>query len=266
MRRLLLVLAACHKDAAPPPPPAPTPAPTPVTTLSITAMTDAPESFGSGGHATVRRGTLPFGKPMAFELLGSDGVYDEQFQMIAFDLNRDGTLDTSSLDSDELIHNFEKHVTIDGKTYDFAIDHAGASLTLKPSAVPAPPRISLHKGAPAPDFTATTLEGAAVTLSKLRGKTVILDFWSKSCTPCLRSMPIVDELPAKGYEVVSVADSEGGDVAELVKGHPGHHVIDTGPVQSLYRIDRFPTYFLVGKDGNIACARCGLPEIMDTPP
>lgn len=258
MRRLLLLaLAACHTDAAPPPRATPT---------AITATTGAPESFGSGGHATVRRGTLALGKPMAFELLGTDGVYDEDFQMVAFDLNRDGTLDTSSLDSDELIHNFEKHVTIDGTTYDLAIDHAGASLTLRPSTTPAPPRISLHKGAPAPDFTATTLEGQPVALAKLRGKTVILDFWSKSCTPCLRSMPIVDELPAKGFEVVSIADAEGGDVTELVKGHPGHHVVDTGAVQSLYRIDRFPTYFLVGKDGTIACARCGLPEIMDTPP
>src|SRR3569623_1822913 len=154
--------------------------------------------------------------------------------MVAFDLDRDGTLDTSALDSDELIHNFEMHVTIDGKAYDLAIDHAGASLTLRPSGEPVPTRISLHKGAPAPDFTATPLEGAPVTLSKLRGKTLILDFWSKSCPPCLRSMPLVEELPAKGFEVVAVADSEGGVVSERVKGQPGHHGIDAGPVQSLY--------------------------------
>jgi len=263
MRRALLLLAACHaachKDAPPAPPPPPANAP-------ITATTGAPESFGSGGHATVRKGMLPLAPPMQFELLGTDGVYDEQFQMVAFDLNRDGTLDASSLDSDELIHNFEKHVTIDGRAYDFTTDRAGASLTLRPSADKVSPRVSLHKGAPAPDFTASTLEGAPVTLAKLRGKTVLLDFWSKSCTPCLRSMPIVEELPAKGFEVVSIADADGGDVTELVKGHPGHHVIDFGTVQSLYRIDRFPTYFLVGKDGSILCARCGLPEIMDTPP
>ncbi len=258
MRRALLLLAACHKDAS-----APAPAPGPAV---ITATTGAPEGFGSGGHATMRKGTLPLARPMQFALLGTDGVYDEEFQMVAFDLNRDGTLDTSSLDSDELIHNFEKHVTIDGQAYDLAIDRAGASLTLRPSTAKVAPRISLHKGAPAPDFTATTLEGEPVTLAKLRGKTVLLDFWSKSCTPCLRSMPIVEELPVKGFEVVSIADAEGGDVAELVKGHPGRHVIDRGEVQSLYRIDRFPTYFLVGKDGTIACARCPLPEIMDTPP
>jgi thiol-disulfide isomerase/thioredoxin len=259
MRRALVLLAACHKDA--PPAPAPPPATTP-----ITVETAAPEAFGSGDHASMRRGTLPLTPPMQFALLGTDGVYDEEFQMVAFDLNRDGNLDTSSLDSDELTHNFEKHVTLDGRSYEFAIDHRGASLTLTPLAKPLPPRTPLHAGAPAPDFTASTLEGGTIRLAQLEGKTVLLDFWSKSCTPCLRSMPIIEELPAKGYEVVSIADAEGGDVTALVKGHPGHHVVDSGQLQAQYRIDRFPTYFLVGKDGNIACARCPLPKILDTPP
>jgi len=259
MRRWLVVLAACHGDPPPPAPPPPANVP-------LTATTSPAERFGSGSHAEERKGTLPLTPPMAFALLGTDGTYDEESQMVAFDLNRDGTLDTSSLDSDELYRNFEKHVTIDGKGYGFAPAHDGASLTLTPLAQKLPPRTSLRAGSPAPDFTASTLEGGTVKLSQLRGKTVLLDFWSKSCLPCLRSMPIVEELPAKGFEVVSIADADGGDVAELVKGHPGHHVMDFGPVESLYRIDRFPTYFLVDKAGAIACARCPLPKIMETTP
>mgnify|MGYP001599981228 CR=1 FL=1 len=216
MPRALLLAAvfaagACHEDAPPTPAPAPAPAP-PSPSTPLTATTAPAEAFGSGSHATLRRGTLPLTPPMQFELLGTDGVYDEEFQMVAFDLNRDGTLDTSSLDSDELIHNFEKHVTIDGRSYDLAIDHRGDSLTLRPLAKPLPPRIALHPGAPAPDFTATTLEGGTIELSQLRGKTVVLDFWSKSCTPCLRSLPMIETLPAKGFEVISVADADGGDV------------------------------------------------------
>jgi thiol-disulfide isomerase/thioredoxin len=248
---LLLVLAGCSKTAALPPTPA-----------TITASTGTPEAFGSGGPAQARRGTLPLTPPMQFELLGTDGTFDEQFQMIAFDLNRDGTLDTSSLDSDELYHQFEKGITLDGTSYGVKVAHDGSTLTLSPLAQPLPPRISLHAGAPAPDFTATTLEGDPVKLSALRGKTVVLDFWSKSCLPCLRSLPMIEQLPAKGIELVSIADAEGGDVGDLVKGHPGHHVVDFGPVQSLFRIDRFPTYFLVDKTGTIACARCAYPEIL----
>jgi thiol-disulfide isomerase/thioredoxin len=248
---LLLVLGACSKPAAPAPKP-----------TTLTARTGAPEAFGSGGHAQARRGTLPLTPPMAFELLGTDGTFDEAFQMVAFDLNRDGTLDTSSLDSDELYHLFEKGITLDGTSYTVTVARDGSALTLAPLAQPLPPRISLHAGAPAPDFTATTLEGDTVSLSALRGKTVVLDFWSKSCLPCLRTLPMIEQLPAKGVELVSIADAEGGDAAELVAGHPGHHVSDAGAVQSLYRIDRFPTYFLVDKAGTIACARCAYPEIL----
>lgn len=247
---VLVLLAACSKQASPPP----------AKPTALTVTTAAAEAFGSGGHAQARRGTLPLKSPMPFELLGNDGTFDEPFQMIAFDLNRDGTLDTSSLDSDELYHLFEKGITLDGTSYTVTVAHDGSTLTLAPLATPLPPRISLHAGAPAPDFTATTLEGDAVKLSSLRGKTVVLDFWSKSCLPCLRTLPMIEQLPGKGVELVSIADAEGGDVDELVKGHPGHHVVDFGPVQTLYRIDRFPTYFVVDTTGTIACARCPYPE------
>jgi cytochrome c biogenesis protein CcmG/thiol:disulfide interchange protein DsbE len=260
MRRglVVVVLAACHGD---PPPPAA--APPPAANVPITATTGPAEGFGSGGHAEERKGTLPLTPPMQFALLGADGTFDDESEMVVFDLDRDGKLDTSSLDSDELYRNFEKHVTLDGKGYAFAAAHDGSALTLTPLATKPPPRVSLRTGAPAPDFTATTLEGGTVTLSQLRGKPVVLDFWSKTCLPCLRSLPIVEELPAKGVEVISLADADGGDPAELVRGHPGHHVVDYGTVETLYRIDRFPTYFLVDKTGTIACARCPFPKLQD---
>src|SRR5262249_50288741 len=45
-----------------------------------------------------------------------------------------------------------------------------------------------HIGAPAPDFTAQDSEHK-VTLSSLRGKVVVLNFWASWCPPCVEETP-----------------------------------------------------------------------------
>jgi peroxiredoxin len=46
----------------------------------------------------------------------------------------------------------------------------------------------------APDFELPNLSGKTVRLSDYRGKVVILNFWSKSCPPCLEEMPSLASL------------------------------------------------------------------------
>lgn len=44
-------------------------------------------------------------------------------------------------------------------------------------------------GRHAPDFTLPDLSGAPVHLAALRGRPVVLNFWSTTCVPCRREMP-----------------------------------------------------------------------------
>jgi peroxiredoxin len=46
----------------------------------------------------------------------------------------------------------------------------------------------------APDFTLPDTEGNQVRLSQFRGKTVILNFWTTTCQPCLEEMPSLADL------------------------------------------------------------------------
>ena len=44
-------------------------------------------------------------------------------------------------------------------------------------------------GKKAPDFDLRTLQGDRIRLSDLRGRVVLIDFWSVTCPPCLKTLP-----------------------------------------------------------------------------
>ena len=50
------------------------------------------------------------------------------------------------------------------------------------------------KNRTAPDFTLPDADGKQVKLSQYRGKTVILNFWTTTCQPCLEEMPSLADL------------------------------------------------------------------------
>lgn len=64
-------------------------------------------------------------------------------------------------------------------------------------------------GQKAPDFTLENLKGEKVSLTSLKGKVVIIDFWATWCPPCRKEIPHFNELYAayksKGVEILGVS-------------------------------------------------------------
>src|SRR5262249_49192322 len=82
-----------------------------------------------------------------------------------------------------------------------------------------PPRI----GTAAPDFTVKDVD-REITLSNLRGKVVVLNFWATWCPPCVEETPSLvqmqDRLKDKGVTVLAVSvDADESAYRRFIKDH-----------------------------------------------
>jgi cytochrome c biogenesis protein CcmG/thiol:disulfide interchange protein DsbE len=111
----------------------------------------------------------------------------------------------------------------------------------------------------APDFTLKTLDNEELSLSGLRGKVVLLDFWATWCGPCRESIPHLVQLQKnyqeKGFQVIglSVDKGDGSAVRNFVKsmGIPYPVVMTPEDVARNYGVSSLPTTFLIDKEGKI---------------
>jgi len=118
-------------------------------------------------------------------------------------------------------------------------------------------------GMAAPDFTLTDINGAKFTLSSLRGKWVVLDFWGSWCVWCVKGIPDMKNTYEKykstgKLEFVSIDCNDTEQKwKEAVEKHqmPWLHVYNPrgeGSITKTYAIQGFPTKIVVDPQGNIA--------------
>ena len=115
----------------------------------------------------------------------------------------------------------------------------------------------------APDFTVKTLSAETVQLANLRGKYVLLAFWSTTCAPCIGEIPALKETyDAFGKDgrlaMLSLAlDDQPEKVEALIKKHqmPWPQALLTrkfaDPVAQSYHVSVIPSVILISPDGKI---------------
>jgi thiol-disulfide isomerase/thioredoxin len=121
------------------------------------------------------------------------------------------------------------------------------------------------EGQPAPRFHAKTMGGDTYTNQSVKGKVVLLQFWTTWCPYCRKEQGLVDsidhEFADKGLVVlaINVAESKKKVKQYLQESPRSCRIVLTEDTNlaAMYQANAYPIYVVIDRDGNIAAEQRG---------
>jgi sugar lactone lactonase YvrE len=135
---------------------------------------------------------------------------------------------------------------------------------------------SLAAAATAPEIAKPGLQwfnvAAPVPIESLRGRIVILDFWTEGCINCIHIIPILRGIEEKFPDKVAVIgvhspkfaeEKNASSVEDAINRYEIHHPIVHDPSLSIwkdYGVQAWPTLVIIGPDGSVLGQLPGEPD------
>ena len=118
----------------------------------------------------------------------------------------------------------------------------------------------------APDFTVEMLDGSRVTLSDLRGKVVLLNFWASWCPPCREELThvqqeIIDRFAGREFLFLPISRGESRDEVDAFRKKTGYEfpmgIDPSREIFDRYASNYIPRNFLIDADGKVILTTVG---------
>ena len=132
------------------------------------------------------------------------------------------------------------------------------------------PTGAVGPGSAVPTIAMTRLDGSkgAVSIDRMRGRVVYVDFWASWCAPCKRSFPWMNEMARKygsrGLTIVAVnVDKKREDAEKFLKMAPAEFTVvydPAGKSPSAWQVTSMPSSYLVDAAGTVVLVENGFKD------
>lgn len=124
-----------------------------------------------------------------------------------------------------------------------------------------------------PDVSLRNPSGEVISVSDLKGKVVLVDFWASYCMMCTEEhcyyfKPLYQDFRDKGFEIYSISVDESEDkwVQSIKKNdldwiHVSDLMGNESPIYQKYKVDELPSNFLLDQEGRIVAKNIDADEL-----